>query len=172
MLMKRAALAVGVTLLVAGCPEPPPDGKDASVRADASRPDAEDIIIGGEDSGLPSGADGGEESTGIGLCALHFPPSADIAVGARLTAYGQVYVEGDDQPGRRPARTRGPARLRRPGQRRRPPTTPPGSGPTPTTTRTTANNDEYRAEILAGPGLVELRLPLPLQSVAPGGCAT
>ncbi len=95
MLMKRAALAVGVTLLVAGCPEPPPDGKDASVRADASRPDAEDIIIGGEDSGLPSGADGGEESTGIGWCALHFPPSADIAVGARLTAYGQVYVEGE-----------------------------------------------------------------------------
>ncbi|MGC4117043.1 MAG: hypothetical protein QM765_21280 [Myxococcales bacterium] len=98
-MLKQAAWALGLLLLIAGCSEPPPAGKDASVRRDAGRPDADDIVIGGEDTGVPSDGDagskpdGGGVHTGIGWCNIQSPPSGSIALGAKLTVYGQVYVE-------------------------------------------------------------------------------
>ncbi|HEY3448158.1 MAG TPA: hypothetical protein VGK67_17505 [Myxococcales bacterium] len=109
--MKRAAWAFGLLLLVAGCPEPGPAGKDASVRRDASRPDAEEVVIGDEDSGIPADsdggtlpkADGGGVNTGIGWCNVQSPANGTIAVGAKLAVFGQVYVENEtSQTGTRP----------------------------------------------------------------------
>ncbi|MBI5543535.1 MAG: hypothetical protein HY901_06570, partial [Deltaproteobacteria bacterium] len=99
-MLKQGALVLGL-LLAAGCPgeEAGPDASPTSKR-DASRPDAEEIIV-GEDTG--PGADTGPAVTdggggpAVGWCTLQFPPSATMALGAKVTVFGQVFVAGETE---------------------------------------------------------------------------
>lgn len=96
-MLKRAALLLG--LLLAGCPGENPAGPDASVRRDAGRPDADVVVVGEDASTNPTdgGSQGDGGTAGIGWCTLQFPPSATIAVGSKVTIFGQVYVQGETE---------------------------------------------------------------------------